>query len=405
MKNVVVLGSGIQGMCSAFALNSEGYDVTIIEKESQVFNKTSLYQEGRIHLGFTYALDTSCETGYSVMSNSYQFSKLFDQWFGKINWEKLLMPIGYYLVHKESFLSIDELVEYYSKLEKYSLDILNNDPSLSYFDIKPKTIYKVLDDIPLTMSNKNISYVVKTVERIVEMFYFKDLLIDQLRKTKIKVLLNTEVTNIERESSEFSIRCLEKNSQERIYKGDIVVNCLWNNRIKLDNTIGLNTLDNPLYRLKIGILGTVEEEVPTCSIVTGVFGNISPRLDKMHAYISWHEECMQGIRTDGTTPKEWEDIISDPSATSLDASWIKNTIAKVSEFVPALERFKPVRLLPGIICSAGKSDIGDKTSEVHNRGSHMGVHSFNNYYSIDTGKFSSAPAFAEELRKQVVNNA
>lgn len=41
MKKVVVLGSGIQGVCCAFALHDRGYDVTIVEKDKEVFNRSN----------------------------------------------------------------------------------------------------------------------------------------------------------------------------------------------------------------------------------------------------------------------------------------------------------------------------------------------------------------------------
>ncbi|MFA5776069.1 MAG: FAD-dependent oxidoreductase [Patescibacteria group bacterium] len=401
MKNVIILGSGIQGICAAFALNKKGYSVTVVEKESSVINKTSKNQEGRVHLGFTYALDKSGMTGNIVLNNSLHFSLLLEEWLGKIQWAKYLMPKGYYLVHKDSLLTESELIDYYEKLDKTYLNFLKRDSKLSYFGKRPETLFKVLKDIPNSMSRCKISAVIKTEERIVEMFYLRDLILDSLKKTTIKIMTDTEVQQVIREDKGFTIIAKSKNNEEVRLKSDIVANCLWNNRILIDKTLGITTLKDPLYRFKCGILGTVDRPVPTCSIVTGVFGNISPRLDHRHAYISWHSECMQGITTDGTTPAKWEDSFNENLTTDLNSSWIKNTISNLSEFVPSLKTFKPIKLLPGIICSAGKTDIGDKDSKVHSRGSHIGVHSFDGYFSVDTGKFCSAPFFANELVKKV----
>jgi glycine/D-amino acid oxidase-like deaminating enzyme len=404
MKNITILGSGIQGLCSAFALNEKGFNVTIVEKETELFNKTSRNQEGRVHMGFTYGLDRSGVTGEDVMNNSLHFSGLLEQWLGRIDWNEYLMPKGYYLVDKTSMLSTDELNSYYEKLQNIYSEILSNNPQLTYFGKRPTSIFKKLKNIPRSMSHQHLDTVFITEERIVEMFYLRDLLLKKLNQTNIHIVTNTEVERIERDSSGFSI-IAKTNNEETVLHGDIVVNCLWNNRLQIDKTLGISTLDEPLYRFKVGILGTVDELVPTCSITTGVYGNISPRLDKRHAYISWHKDCMKELTTNGCTPPAWESSFSEYKNFDPNEDWIKCTIENLIEYVPALKSFKPTMLLPGIICSAGKSDIGDKNSNVHKRGAHMGVYEFDDYYTVDTGKFCSAPYFAHVLADKVVANA
>ena len=401
MKNIVVLGSGIQGMCSAFALDQKGHSVTLVERDDELFSRTSRNQEGRVHMGFTYGLDKSGETGNAVMNNSLNFSKLLDNWLGKINWSRYLMPKGYYLVDKTSMLSTDELYSYYEKLEQTYTRYISEDPTLSYFGKRPKAIFKLLKNVPHCMASKHLDSVFLTEERIVEMLFLRDLLLEKIKKTDIKIVTGVEVGQVFREAGGFSTIGRSKKSEEIVFKSDIVVNCLWNNRIKLDNTMGITTMTEPLYRFKVGILGTVDTLIPTCSITTGVYGNISPRLDKRYAYISWHKDCMKELTTDGSTPPEWEESFSTYKTFDRNAQWIKNTVENLVEYVPALKYFKPTMLLPGIICTAGKTDIGDKNSKVHLRGSHMGVHEFDNYYSMDTGKFCSAPYFAKVLTDRI----
>lgn len=402
MKNITVLGSGIQGLCSAFALNEKNFNVTILEKEDELFNKTSKNQEGRVHMGFTYGLDKSMVTGEDVMNNSLHFSSLLDGWLGKIDWQEYLMPKGYYLVDKTSMLTTDELYSYYEKLQEKYHEIMSENPTLTYFNRRPSIIFKQLRQIPRSMSAQHLDSVFITEERIVEMFYLRDLLLKKLKETHIKIVTGKEVTRVERDSIGFSIITLNKNNEEEILTADIVVNCLWNNRLQIDKTLGISTLDEPLYRFKVGILGTVDQLVPTCSITTGVYGNISPRLDKRHAYISWHKECMKELTTTGCTPPAWEKSFSEYKNFDHNADWINCTIDNLIEYVPALKNFKPTMLLPGIICSAGKSDIGDRNSNVHKRGANMGVYEFDDYFTVDTGKFCSAPYFAHVLAEKVV---
>ena len=48
-----------------------------------------------------------------------------------------------------------------------------------------------------------------------------------------------------------------------------------------------------------------------------------------------------------------------------------------------------------------KTDIDDVNSELHRRFD-IGVHESDGYYSIDTGKFTSAPFFANKLQNLFV---
>lgn len=404
MKSAIILGAGIQGVCCAYALHDNGYDVTLVEKADKVFNRTSLNQEGRIHLGFTYGLDKTRKTGSSVMSAALGFSSILEEWFGKVDWDKITLDKGYYVVHKnESLLHADEIENYYNYLQDLYDEQIQNSEKKSYFGNKPKKLFKRLDKIPDHYSEDQIGHAFLTEETIVEMFHFRDLVIENLKRRKIKVLTSTEALGTERLDRGFSVEVLNsKNERERL-KADIVVNCLWNNRIKHDKTIGVSTLHEPLYRFKVGLFGKVTAPVYNTSIISGAFGNISPRMDGTYAYISWHPDCMIELTKDGTTPTHWDEFMENPDNSHFSKEWVKNTIIELSKFMPSVSTFKPTKLLPGIIVSAGKSDISDKNSNVHKRGEHIGVHEFDGYYSMDTGKFSTAPMFAKELLEKIQN--
>jgi hypothetical protein len=351
-------------------------------------------------MGFTYGLDRSGETGRLMMRSALDFSRTMERWFGKIDWDSMLLDKGYYLLHKtESLLQEDELVAYYDDLQRYYTSILDSESS--YFGKRPKKIFEVLPTIPDGVSPKLVSRVIKTEERIVEMFKFRDVIVENVKKRNIKVLTDTEVVGVRHEGSKFAVDVITKNGDKEQLKGDVVVNCLWNNRIAIDKTIGLDTVEDPLYRFKIGIFGKVSTPVLNCSIISGAFGNISPRMDNDYAYISWHTDCMQGMTTDGVTPKEWEAYFAKDQSKELTAKWVSDAVRHISEFVPAAATFKPIKLLPGVICSAGKTDIGDKTSAVHRRACQMGIYGSDGYFSVNTGKFSSAPLLAVELLNKI----
>ena len=62
----------------ALALSSAGYSVLLIDQEPDCLLRTSLRNEGKIHLGFTYANDRSLRTARLMLESSLRFGPLLD---------------------------------------------------------------------------------------------------------------------------------------------------------------------------------------------------------------------------------------------------------------------------------------------------------------------------------------
>jgi hypothetical protein len=398
------MGSGIQGICCAIALANAGYDVTILEQDREILSRTTKNNEGRAHLGFTYSLDESHETGKLCLYSGLTFSKILEEWLGPIDWSKMLLEKGYYAISRSTLYPEDKIISYFEHLQTYYDNLISENKNYSYFGEKPKKIFNVLNKLPSFASSKKISSVIETEERIIEMIYFRNLLSKKLKSSKVKIITSCKVLNVIKENNGFSVITKNAKNEERNFRSNILINCLWNNRIAIDKKLGHETVKDPMYRFKFGILGKIADKIPNCSIISGAFGNVSPRLDGTFAYASWHPECMRDLNLGGVTPISWEDSFKDSNLKNIEQKWIEKSINKLTEFFPSMKSFKPTRLLPGIICSSGKTDIDDVKSEVHNRSTSAGIYSFGNYHSIDTGKFTSAPFFAKKILEKIKNN-
>ena len=66
-KSVLVIGSGLGGLATALRLKIKGYDVTIVEKDSQPGGRLNELKQD----GFTF------DTGPSFFSMSYEFDQFF----------------------------------------------------------------------------------------------------------------------------------------------------------------------------------------------------------------------------------------------------------------------------------------------------------------------------------------
>jgi hypothetical protein len=176
-----------------------------------------------------------------------------------------------------------------------------------------------------------------------------------------------------------------------------LVNCLWENRLYFDSQLGIHPNRKWVYRLKYRILGVPSDRIAaldsfTC--VLGAFGDLV-NYDNQYSYLSWYPECMRGWSSDITTPLTWEDACNGKMEKE---EWVDKALAGLDNIIPGLADFDIRHLDGGIIFSWGKTDIDDFNSELHNRFD-IGVNHVDNYYSIDTGKFTSAPFFANKLQK------
>ncbi|VBB19076.1 FAD-binding oxidoreductase [Yasminevirus sp. GU-2018] len=74
MKRIVIVGSGWYG-CHTYMLLHDKHKVTMIEQGSDIFGKSSYYNQNRLHLGYHYCRDYAtrklCKDNYDVFLERY----------------------------------------------------------------------------------------------------------------------------------------------------------------------------------------------------------------------------------------------------------------------------------------------------------------------------------------------
>ena len=207
----------------------------------------------------------------------------------------------------------------------------------------------------------------------------------------------TNVMAVRMASGEASIefKTGEKKGRARY---DHVVNTLWDGRLIIDKTAGIEPPRPWLYRVKHYLrLKHVNDGccLPTTTVVLGPFGDIVT-YDNNEAFLSWYPAGMQGLSSD-LSPPSW------PLTLDYDTSLkVRNeTLKALAKIVPAVARLsseaiESCRIKGGVIFAWGSTDIPDPTSALHERYS-IGPHSFGRYHSVDTGKLTMAPCFGKKL--------
>lgn len=398
--SVVIMGAGIQGICCSLALSNLGIPVTLIDKTPEPLLRSGLRNEGKIHLGFIYANDPSFRTASLMLRAAINFSPMVESFVGsRIDWEPLRSRKFNYLILEDTMLHPEKILTHYERLQTEYERI--KDQSHHYLGHRPDSLFV---DTDLSIPELNRDYVrrcIPTEELAINLEAFRHLLLAEIQsRMNIVFLGGHSIDEIRKTSYGYQVKGKKNQHDSWTMETGQLVNCLWENRLYFDNQLGITPERNWVYRLKYRILGTPRKHIAaldsfTC--VLGAFGDLV-NYDNHLSYLSWYPECMRGWSSDITTPESWEAACNGQMPHGEQGEWVNKALAGLDNIFPGLADFNIRQLDGGIIFSWGKTDIVDIKSELHTR-FEIGVHHVDGYYSIDTGKFTSAPYFAHMFQK------
>jgi hypothetical protein len=401
MKRAIVLGAGIQGVSVALGIQRRGYAVTLVDKAPDCLLRASLRNEGKIHMGFVYANDPSFKTSMLMLRASLSFSRLLDEWTGReIDWRALSSHPFMYVIARTSMVAPERLLQCYEKLQ-HEYEMVLKQEGGSYLGQRPASIWEPLsaDYLHRWINEKFSVCGVQTVEASIELEGFRRIMRMALaRSGAIEPYFGCSVESVTRTPHGFRVEGSRADGRTWDRYADIVVNCLWDGRLKLDEHMGISPQRKWVYRLKYRLLGTLPRtlaSLPSMTIVLGPYGDVV-RYPHAKTYISWYPACMRGWTDRVSVPQEWEAHCAGLVESSEASRIAKDALAGFEQVVTGMDQTDIDVVDAGVIFSWGKTDIDDPASELHER-FHVGVHCYDGYFSIDTGKFTCAPMFAEQL--------
>jgi len=80
LKEYFIVVAGIQGCCIALELEANEKKVTLLERDREIFNRSSLRNETKIHCGLVFMNDPPFESPCLMLEGSLLFRKSFEQW-------------------------------------------------------------------------------------------------------------------------------------------------------------------------------------------------------------------------------------------------------------------------------------------------------------------------------------
>jgi glycine/D-amino acid oxidase-like deaminating enzyme len=403
-KSAVVLGAGIQGVAAALALSRDSWRVTLVEQDDEPLNRASLRNEGKIHLGFVYANDATDRTPRLMLECAMSFGGLLEEWLrAPLPWDKLRSRPFTYCLATTSLVPAHVLESRYQSLQDYFL--ATDGPRRKYLGRSLRCLYTPLTDsgsVPELQSHFATPFIT-TPEVAIRLPAFCETLTRAVAdEPSITMLCGHQVRDAERRTSGFRVSGTRADGTTWEAGSDILVNCLWENRLALDATLGIAPRRPWVHRLKYRVLATLPPalaRLPSLTFVLGAYGDIVTYADGS-SYLSYYPEAMRGWCSDLSPPTEWQEPCRGNVPASTTRELTQRLLTALQQAVPGIASSAVTHVDAGVIFAWGTTDIDDKDSELHTRHD-TGVNEHDGYFSIDTGKFTCAPFYAQQLVTRV----
>ncbi len=400
-RRALILGAGIQGCCAALALSRAGWSVVLVDRAVAPMWEASRRGEGKLHLGYVYANESDRSTARLMLDGALAFSDLIDGWMPRpVRWEALRSSPFAYGILPDSMVAPEQLADHYAWVDAQVS--ARTDAGQKYAGVSPfRDVTRCASpgDVGL---GPGVATAFATSEVAVQPSRLREEIVAGLAAAGVTFIAGTTVRSVERRSEGLSVSCTDPEGVAVTHQADLVVNCLWHGRLAVDETMGITAGRPWLYRLKYAVHGRLPaapSPAPSVTLALGPFGDVVFYPDGA-VYLSWYPVCMTSSSDDLTIPAEWALPMAGEDPDGRRQEIVQGSLSVLSETVPALEQLTVDSVAAGVIVAWGRTDIDDPVSELHMR-KDIGVHDHDGYISIDTGKLTMAPFFADQLLRLV----
>jgi glycine/D-amino acid oxidase-like deaminating enzyme len=403
---VGILGGGLQGCCVALSLADRGIDVILFDRNDRLLSRAAVANEGKIHLGYMYANDPSHSTARVMMQGALAFAPFFARHLGLPKDTMKVSRPAAYVVHRDSQRSPDQVSQYLASVHALIREASAARPD-AYFG-------RNLAEAPRLWSaaqreaefDPQIALAAfETPELAIDPVVLAEAVRERIdADRRIDVRLRHEVISVDEATGlEVELEAQGGIVRERF---DHVVNALWDGRFAINETRGLRP-DRPwMHRLKYGVsfrLPKGADLPPSATFVSGPFGEVVTYGDGL-TYLTWYPVCLQAISND-VTPPEWPTYPAEPLRSQL----LEGTLNAMAQLVLCLRAvnsgdLQDVIVKGGVIVAWGQTDIYDPASELHRR-FEIGVTSKGRFHSVDPGKLTMAPYFADLCAGRILGDS
>lgn len=389
---IAVLGGGFQGCCTALELARRGGSVTLYDRHPSLLAGAVAASEGKIHLGYVYASDRSLATARTMLRGALSFMPLVKSYLGE---DAPMAPSEpfIYAVHRDSQVNTEDFCAHLDAVHELVLQHPGHD---SYFgvDLRCPTRRMTQPELESRFDPELVRSAFHTGEIALDIPALARLMRPLvMHDPRIDVRTGHAITAVADDGNRMGVRSVGVDSRDEYSDTfDVVVNTLWDGRLAIDATRNIHPGRTWIHRFKHGVRFSSAARgcLPCVTLVLGPFGDLVD-YGEGQFYLSWYPTCMTAS-SKSLIPPGWQAEPADPVRSEI----ITDSFTAMAEIIPGLHGARPehVAVRAGVIVAWGSSDIDDQTSELHRR-HEIGVHSYDRYHSIDAGKLTMVPYFAE----------
>ncbi len=396
-RRVAVLGAGIMGSAVAIELARRGLDVVLIDQESAPMAATSRWNEGKIHLGYLYGADPTLATAQHILPGSLRFAELARELIGGDLAGHTTTTDDVYLIHRDSVASPEQLRERFAAVS----ELIREHPDASRYlvDVSNARATELGSDELRALSGADIVAGFRVPERSVDTRWFAARLAGAAASEPgVELRMSTRVTAAEPvEAVDGRWRVRGSDGYEEPF--DLVVNALWGGRLPIDVTAGLAP-EPPWthrHRLCLFVRTRRELDLPSAIVATGPFGDVK-NYNGRDFYLSWYPVGLQAESSD-------LELVAPPTPRDAEAdAFIARVRSALEHVMPWTGRVfddaESTIVHGGFVYARGRGSLDDPGSGLHRR-DRYGVARRGAYFSIDTGKYSTAPWLARALADEI----
>jgi len=391
-KHIAVIGAGAAGACAALELAARGYRVTLFERGQQAVAEASYVNEGKVHLGFIYAMDGSRRTARKMIEGALVFEDYLKRWTDYNAAAAVSTPF-FYGVHRGSLMALPQLIEHYTACVDYYRQRAAA-TGLDYLGLGVGAAFERVPEVrfPHGINPEYIEHLLQTTEYAVDPRHIAGLLRESLAaESRVTLFTEHAVTGVEPSQRGGYRVAVAHNGETGTAEFSQVVNAAWFRRLPLDRPLGIVPSAPWSHRYKFGnrvAYRLQPDQLPSLTCVQGPFGDVV-NFGERGFFLSWYPTGRTGMSVE-EVPPEWDAGYSREQRMVVFRRSLGEWRLRCADLARLDYPETAVDPAGGVIYALGTEDVDHRTTRLHDRYA-VGIQSRDGYHSVDTGKYTLAP--------------
>ena len=367
--------------------------MTVFEREDALFSRASVANEGKVHLGYVYAADRSFRTAARLIEDALVFRPVLERWMTSAAFDACVYAPFRYVVPPDSALPVAEIKRHFARVEAH-VDARSRAPERRY--LGPGAADAA--DSGGTGDDPRGTGIATRERGVWPPGIARAVCNSVASHPRIEVATKTPVRRVDVCGEDLRVVF---DDPARAAEGpfSIVINAAWADRRNIDRASGFADREVWFTRFKFGVvLNNASRRLTgampaNATALSGRYGDsvYFPQDDSL--YCCWYPVGMT-FSTTGDHAAAARPDLPDTERAARDTWSGFATVDPDYRRLCALAAPIDVDILGDYILAKGASDIDDPASRLHQRQDHGPKRLAPGYWSVETGKYTSAPRCA-----------